>query len=121
MRVIQRAGRDSGSFDGSAKGEYGTFHRAAHFCLSARLLHLSRVCFPRRRWIGKNLTLRPALAIAACLLLSACASSGVADRCIGRQQLTPNAGTRSYIVKNDVPFARQTAFNNATGRMNGCW
>ena len=56
------------------------------------------------------------------LLLAGCASKGVvADRCIGRQQLTPNAGTRSYIVKNDVPFAKGVAFSNATGRLNGCW
>ena len=47
------------------------------------------------------------------LLLGAygCQTPGANDG-IGYKRLTPNAGTRGYIIANDLPFARQVAAHN---------
>jgi hypothetical protein len=58
------------------------------------------------------------LTCATPLVVSGCsptfgASSGAADGA-GYSLLNPNSGTRSYIIANDKPFAKEVAGHNAT-------
>lgn len=57
--------------------------------------------------------------LALALALGACKTAG--SVCDGWGRLTPNASTRSHIVANDEPFARQVAGHNRYGSSRSCW
>lgn len=59
-------------------------------------------------------------ACAMLLAVAGCQSTGASDG-TGYKRLTPNAGTRSYIIANDLPFARQVAAHNRQcAKDDGC-
>lgn len=68
-----------------------------------------------------SINVRALAALSAMVLVLAGCQSMPATEGAGFKRLNPNAGTRAYILKNDLPFARDVAATNrACDRSAAC-
>jgi|GEM_PF-971426 len=54
-------------------------------------------------------------------LLAGCQTNAPASICDGWKRLSPSAETRTFIIRNDRPFAEGVAAHNTFGTRQGCW